>query len=734
MPVLALSGPWSDLLHLVRWRDWAQSKLPTYLVAVFYGLGERGPPDAADLAEAAALVLLLCLYAAFGHIVNDYADREADRAAGKQRLIASLGEGAALTAVALPAAGAGLLALLVFDLGTAALTAAALAIATVYSLPPGRLKERGYWGWLAATLAQRTLPFAAIFQALGAWDWVAVLLVLHGSLLGLRFIAIHQILDRRNDRRAGVRTVATVEGADRLRDLVRRAVFPAELATAAAAVMLMAVASPAVVLAPLAVLPLLALSRRRGHRLDPLSYATLYEFYCVAWPIALALALAVQNPLLLAAVLGAVWLVEAKALEIMAFHLSAPPPRPPSPPPAPPEAEPRPAVLSKADPYPFYARLRKVGPVVRFEWPGLGTTWLVTRHAAATAVLKDPRFVSGPAGLARANGRAPPPARPARGFGPDLVELDPPDHTRLRRLVSKAFTPRTVERLDGRVEALAGELLDRARPDGRIELIGDFAAVVPITVITELLGVPVGDIGRFRTFVHALSTSQALGRRNERLEQAKARFTDHLHAIFEERRRQPRDDLVTALVQAEQDGDRLSPDELLGMVYLLLLGGFITTVNLVGNGTMALLRHPEQFDLLRRHPDLAEGAVEELLRYDSPLELSSVHLAAADMELHGRRLPLGAPVRILIPAANRDPDVFADPDRLDLRRTPCPHLSFGQGIHYCLGAPLARLEARIMFRLLAERLPDLRLDEGEPLQWLPHPVLRGLRRLPLRFA
>jgi cytochrome P450/4-hydroxybenzoate polyprenyltransferase len=725
-----LSDRLSSLGHLVRWRDWSTSKLPTYLVAVFYALTQRPAPDAGAFAEAAALIALLCLYAAFGHIVNDYADRAADRAAGKAKMIARLDERQALTAVVVPAIGTLLLALAAFGAGTFLLSASAVSVAAIYSLPPVRLKERGFAAWASAAAAQRTLPLAIVFQALGAWDWVAVLIVLHGTVVGVRFIVLHQILDRDNDRRSGVRTIAAAERADWLVPFVRSWLFPLEIASAALALLLTIPAHPAVALAPLAYGAFLLRSHRRGRTITALSYGVFFEFYCLFWPAALALALAVENPFFLPAVLGTVWLVQSKAIEIMAANL-APAPSLPSPPRPP--AAPAPQLV-KADPYPFYARLRTAGPVVRLEWPALGPVWLVTRHAEAMAFLKDSRFVSGPRGLARASGREPPPTRPTRGFGPDLLEFDPPDHTRLRRLVSKAFTPRTIERLDGRIAELAGGILDRARPTGRIDLIGDFAAVVPITIITELLGVPVGDIGRFRGFVHALSTSQALGRRDERLERAKAQFTRHLQTIFEARRREPRDDLVTALVQAEQDGDRLSAEELLGMVYLLLLGGFVTTVNLVGNGTLALLRHPEQFDLLRRNPELAGGAVEELLRYDSPLELSSAHLAGADLDLHGRRMPRGAPIRVLIPSANRDPAAFADPDRLDIRRTPCPHLSFGQGIHFCLGAPLARLEARIMFELLVQRLPDLRLDEAEPLQWLSHPVLRGLRRLPLRFG
>lgn len=384
--------------------------------------------------------------------------------------------------------------------------------------------------------------------------------------------------------------------------------------------------------------------------------------------------------------------------------------------------------LTKANPYPAYARMRETAPVVRLGWPGIGPTWIVTRYREGLAVLKDAQFVRN-INPSAARG----PRSPIRGFGPDMSELDPPDHTRLRRLVTKAFTPRIVQRFDARVTQLADQLLDRARPRGGIELISEYASVIPITIITEMLGVPVGDIDRFRGFVHSLDLSRMFGRTNSGLDAAKSRFVTHLHSVFAARRKAPQDDLVTALVQVEQEGDRLSADELIGMVYLLLLAGFANTANLIGNGTLALLHHPEQLEMLRQNPALANTAVEELLRFDGPLELSATKMSTTDVDLGGVVTPRGAPIRVLIPSVNRDEAQFAAPGTLDITRDPCPHLAFAQGIHFCLGAALARLEGRIALTRLIERAPNLRLADPARVVWNKHPILRGLQELPLLF-
>jgi cytochrome P450 PksS len=385
------------------------------------------------------------------------------------------------------------------------------------------------------------------------------------------------------------------------------------------------------------------------------------------------------------------------------------------------------------DPYPHYARLRRAAPVLRVN-RGPPNMWVVTRHREAVEVFKDRRFVRNYASLNAPADSASGRRSFARGFGRDMLELDPPDHTRLRRLVGKAFTPKVVQGLSGRIAELADQILDRAVARGEMELISEYASVVLITVITELLGVPVGDIGKFRAFIYPVMANTMLGRTSSALDEAKSRFTQHLHTVLAARRRAPRDDLVSALVQVEQEGERLSPDELIGMVYILLLGGFVYTVNVIGSGMLALLQHPEQLDMLRRNPGLADSAFDEFLRFESPLEMSAALFSSTDVELGGVPIPKGAQVRVLIPSANHDELQFAAPDALNITRNPCPHVSFGGGIHNCIGAALACLETKITMTRLIERAPNLRLGDPAQIKRDPYyPMLRGLQQLPLRL-
>jgi cytochrome P450 len=472
----------------------------------------------------------------------------------------------------------------------------------------------------------------------------------------------------------------------------------------------------------------LVVARHRGPP-SPANYFVFNGFYSIVWPVALAVLLAMRNPWFL----PAIFLPIALAQRSIRLRLRQTVPRAPSAARSMPRQETANFVVDKGNPYPHYARLRAIAPVLKLDWAGLGQTWIVTRHREALTVFKDAGFIRN-ASVLQAPGQAARAHRdPVRGFGHDLVDLDPPDHTRLRRLVSKAFTPRMVDRFEPRIEQLADQILDRSMARGEIELISEYASVIPLTTVSEMLGVPVGDPMDFRAFLYALTLSQLTGQSSGALDDQKSRFTNDLHAIFAARRAEPRDDLVTALVQAEQDGDSLSADELVGMVYLLLLAGFMTTVNLIGNGMLNLLRHPDQLDLWRQNPALADSAVEELLRFDSPLEFASVCYAATDVVLGSRPIPKGAAVRVLIPSVNRDPGQFADPDRLDITRRSCPHLSFGSGIHHCLGAPLARLEGRIALGKLVARAPNARLIDPGRITWLPHPVFRGVRRLPVRL-
>ena len=389
----------------------------------------------------------------------------------------------------------------------------------------------------------------------------------------------------------------------------------------------------------------------------------------------------------------------------------------------------------RADPYPFYAKLRERDPIHRSH-PASG--WVLSRHADILGVLGDRRFSSDERNWKRyARLRA----RALRAGLPDVYEekiasmlrIDPPDHTRLRTLVSKAFTPRAVERMRPRIEAVVGELLDGLAGRGEIDLVSAFASPLPVAIIAEMLGIPVADRGRFRHWSNEATRMLGDGTNDDRRRGAQgfAELARYLEAEVETRRRAPRDDLLSALVAAEEAGERLSTQELFATCVLLLIAGNETTTNAIGNGLLALLRHPEQLELLRREPKRITGAVEELLRYDSPVQLTS-RLVLEDGELCNRPVRRGEQLVLLLGAGNRDPERFPDPDRLDVTREDVHPLSFGHGIHYCLGAQLARLEAQIAFEGLLERFPDLRLGAA-PVTWGDNTVLRGPTSLPLRI-
>ncbi|MFI0352354.1 cytochrome P450 [Actinomadura sp. 9N407] len=384
----------------------------------------------------------------------------------------------------------------------------------------------------------------------------------------------------------------------------------------------------------------------------------------------------------------------------------------------------------RADPYTRYRKLDAADRPIRTP-AGL---WVSTSHALCEQVLRDPRFGHRPenGGLWRDS-----PMR-RRSF----LTMDPPDHTRLRRLVSKAFTPRLIERLRPRAEELVAELLDGAR--GEIDVIETLAYPLPVILISELLGVPPEDRELFKGWSDALARgldpdfllpAGDLARRDE----AREEFAAYFRELAARRRAEPRDDLLSALVAVPDDGAALTEDELLATCVLLLVAGHETTVNLIGNGALALLRHPEQLDRFRTRPGETAAAIEELLRYDPPVQLT-LRAALEDRDLGGTTIAKGEMVLLLTGAANRDPDAFTDPDRLDLARyaegtrwaagpneTP-RHLSFGHGIHFCLGAPLARLEGQIALRRLFER--DVALT-ATPLTYRDNLVLRGVSALPV---
>lgn len=384
-----------------------------------------------------------------------------------------------------------------------------------------------------------------------------------------------------------------------------------------------------------------------------------------------------------------------------------------------------------ADPYPTYAELRARGRVHWFEPTG---QWLVPHHADVSALLRDRRL--GRTYQHRFSheefGRTPPPPEhePFHTLNDHgMLDLEPPDHTRIRRLVSKAFTPRTVERLKPYVRGLADELAAALVERGGGDLLKDVAEPLPVAVIAEMLGIPESDRAPLRPWsadicgMYELNPSQETAARAVR---ASVEFSDYLRALIAARRKEPGEDLVSGLIAAHDEGDRLTEQEMISTCVLLLNAGHEATVNATVNGWYALFRNPAQLERLRADHTLVPSAVEELMRYDTPLQLFE-RWVLEDIEIGGTTIPRGAEIALLFGSANHDPEVFADPGRLDLARADNPHISFSAGIHYCIGAPLARIELAASMGALLEKAPALRLA-AEP-QRKPNFVIRGLEGL-----
>jgi cytochrome P450 PksS len=389
----------------------------------------------------------------------------------------------------------------------------------------------------------------------------------------------------------------------------------------------------------------------------------------------------------------------------------------------------------KANPFPFYARLREEAPVFRIMGPANEPGWLVTRYDDVSSVLKHARLSKDRLAMMTPEERE---AMPwvFKLFGPisqNMLSRDPPNHTRLRALVHKAFTPKLIERLRSRVQVLSDGLLDKAQRRGSMDLVAEYALLVPVTIIAEMLGVPPGDYKKFQHWSNRLISNTSM------LDIILAAptvvlFTRYLRNLIAQRRKSPGDDLITALIQAEESGDTLTAEELLSMVFLLLVAGHETTVNLIAGGTLALLQHPGQLERLRKEPALIESAVEELLRYASPVEIATERFALEDFTVGGTTIPKGGLILAVLASANHDGQQFKDPDSLDLGREPNRHVSFGMGIHYCLGAPLARLEGQIALQTLVNRFPNLRLAKpAESIRWRTGMLMRGPKQLPVKL-
>jgi cytochrome P450 PksS len=397
---------------------------------------------------------------------------------------------------------------------------------------------------------------------------------------------------------------------------------------------------------------------------------------------------------------------------------------------------------AKRNPWMFYEQLRKQDPLPSIpNFVGMGrTAWIVTRYDDALALLKDPRFTKDiqkilfSQGEQGSGGKSASTINQILSMRRDMLMADPPDHTRLRGLVSKAFTPRMIELMRPRIQQITDELLDAVQKQGQMDLINDFAYPLPITVISEMLGIPVADRRQFRTWTQTLVNADEKFDQDTAVLAALEEFRHYIITLLAEKHEHPGNDLISGLVHAEENGDKLSEVELISTVFLLIVAGHETTVNLIGNSVLALLQYPDQMQLLKQDHSLIPSAIEELLRYTAPVSNASPRFAKEDIPMHGKVIRKGEIVIVSLIAADIDPQQFPDPDMLDITRQENQHLAFGKGIHYCLGAPLARLEGQIAIGTLLQRMPNLRLAiEPEQLTWNRHFSLRGLRSLPVMF-
>ncbi len=393
---------------------------------------------------------------------------------------------------------------------------------------------------------------------------------------------------------------------------------------------------------------------------------------------------------------------------------------------------------TNANPFPEFARLRESDPV---HWSPAMKAWIVTRYADVRQVALNNRQISAdrltPFFKANPEYRKGSIESLVRYLNHWMVFRDPPDHTRLRRLFNKAFTPTSVENLRPNIEDIVAHLIDRmqarAHAGEAVDYIADFAYPLPASVIMDLLGVPRADLERVKLWSDDIAlfigTAQVAGNKYLRAEAGAKAMSGYFRALVEARTAEPRDDMISKLVLARDEADALSTDEIIGTCILLLFAGHETTTNLIGNGFLYSMKHRDQWDRLIADPALAPSAVEEYLRYDGPSG-ALARVASGDIEMAGKTIRAGERVFAFMNAANRDPEAFDDPERFDIGRPQNPHLTFGHGIHFCLGAPLARLEAQIAAVRLAERLPNIHLAYGEP-EWHDSLILRGVKKLPV---
>jgi cytochrome P450 len=397
----------------------------------------------------------------------------------------------------------------------------------------------------------------------------------------------------------------------------------------------------------------------------------------------------------------------------------------------------------KADPYPVFARVRSEDPVYLTEFPGNRSGWMITRYEEAEKVLRDPRFAKDPRHVFTpeqlqkqfpTQNAQKQEHEQAFAFNRNMLGSDPPDHTRLRSLVSLSFTPRLIEQWHERIQAITNELLDAVQDKGEMDLVNSLAFPLPLIVITEMLGIPPEDGMKFRAWSNSVIEASGNPETFRKRQGDLIEFREYLRFLINEKRKQLSDDLISLLIRNEEAGDKLSEGELIAMVFLLLVAGHETTVNLISNGALALMTHPEQMQALREHPEMLKPAIEEFLRFHGPLMTATQRWAVEDVELAGKLIRKSDYVVVILASANHDPAAFHNPDDLDITRSSNPHLAFGKGIHYCLGAPLARLEGQVAIGTLLQRMPDLQLAvDPKDLVWRPGALIMGLRALPVTF-
>ncbi|MCW9129398.1 cytochrome P450 [Bacillus paramycoides] len=389
----------------------------------------------------------------------------------------------------------------------------------------------------------------------------------------------------------------------------------------------------------------------------------------------------------------------------------------------------------KEDAYEIYKESRKVQPILFVNKVEIGKEWLITRYEDALPLLKDNRLKKDPANVFSQN-------RMNMYLSLDnsdhltthMLNSDPPNHNRLRSLVQKAFTPKMITQLEGRIQEIADDLINDAQQKGTLKLVDDYAFPLPINVISEMLGIPKEDQAKFRIWSHAVIASPVTPEEIKDTEKRLSEFITYLQYLVDVKRKDPQEDLVSALILAESDGHKLSAPELYSMIMLLIVAGHETTVNLITNTVLALLENPDQLQLLKENPKLIDSAIEEGLRYYSPVEITTARWAAEPFQIHDQTIQKGDMVIIALASANRDETVFKNPEVFDITRENNRHIAFGHGSHFCLGAPLARLEAKIAISTLLKRMPGLQISGNrEEIKWQGNYLMRSLEELPLSF-